>query len=174
MTLYEATRDLHHACEAHPVGQRMNPPGQGRAPTITRQEWADWLAAFRALHAVVDAGLPAHMSRDAALAADLAMLPRPHVSRAAQRFAADLADAEETGGAAYVLHGAHRSGGRMLAPKMAKLGLPTHHVIYADPDAAQDIVRGWRGRTEWAEQARATFDCLLAVMDEIEARRGNE
>lgn len=170
MTLYEATRDLHHACEAHPVGQRI------QAGRVTRQEWADWLAAFRALHFVVDADLPAHMSRDAALAADLAVLPRPHVSRAAQRFAAQrfaavLAEAEETGGAAYVLHGAHRSGGRVLAPKMAKVGLPTHHVVYADPDAVQEIVRGWRGRTEWAEQARATFGCLLAVMDEIEARR---
>lgn len=164
MTLYESTRDLHHACEAHAVGQRM------QAGRITRQEWADWLWAFRALHVVVDATLPAHMSRDAALAADLAMLPRPHVSRAAQWFAATLAEGGETGGAAYVLHGAHRSGGRVLAPKMAKLGLPTHHVCYVDPDAAQEMVRGWREQMEWAEQARATFGCLLAVMDEIEAR----
>ncbi|PNW44510.1 UNVERIFIED_CONTAM: hypothetical protein BEN50_12815 [Euhalothece sp. KZN 001] len=164
MTLYEATRDLHHACEVHAVGQQMT------SGAVTRQEWADWLAAFRALHAVVDAALPAHMSRDAALAADLAMLPRPHVSPAAQRFAAELAAAEETGGAAYVLHGAHRSGGRVLAPIMAKRGLPTHHVVYADPDAVQEIVRGWRERFEWAEQARATFGCLLGVMDEIEER----
>lgn len=164
MSLYDATRDLHHACEAHPVGQRMT------TGAVTRQEWADWLWAFRTLHAVIDLALPAHMGRDAALAADLALLPRPNVSIAAVRFAADLAPASTTGGAAYVLHGAHRSGGRVLAPKMAKLGLPSQHVIYANPEETQDIVRSWRGRVEWTNQARATFACLLSVMDEIEDR----
>ena len=164
MSLYDATRDLHHACEAHAVGQRM------QGGTVTPQEWADWLNAFRALHLVVDAALPAHMARDAALGADLAMLPRPHVSPAAQHFAARLARAETVEGAAYVLHGAHRSGGRVLAPKMAKRGLPTLHVTYADPDAVQAVVAGWRDRADLAEQARETFAALLRVMDEIEGR----
>lgn len=164
MTLYEATRDLHHACEAHAVGQRM------QGGSVTAQEWADWLNAFRLLHFVVDVRLPAHMARDAALAADLAMLPRPRVSPAAHHFAARLARAETVEGAAYVLHGAHRSGGRVLAPKMAKRGLPTLHVTYADPDAAQNVVAGWRHREELTEQARETFACLLRVMDEIEGR----
>ncbi|MFW5655294.1 MAG: hypothetical protein ACOCYW_06560 [Roseicyclus sp.] len=164
MSLYAATRDLHHACEAHPVGQRM------QAGSVTPQEWADWLAAFRALHAIVDAALPAHMARDAALSADLAMLPRPRVSPAAHAYAARLARAETVEGAAYVLHGAHRSGGRVLAPKVAKRGLPTLHVTYADADAAQEIVAGWRARADLVGQARETFACLLRVMDEIEGR----
>jgi hypothetical protein len=164
MSLYVATRDLHHACEAHPVGTRM------AASTVTRQEWADWLGAFRTLHAVVDAALPHHMERDGALAADLAMLPRPRLSVSALRHAAWLAEQEDTGGAAYVLHGAHRSGGRVIAPRMAKLGMPSHHVVYRSPAAAQEIVRGWREREDLTKQARLTFGCLLAVMDEIEGR----
>lgn len=137
---------------------------------VSKQEWSDWLNAFRVLHHVIDAKLPLHMRRDAALAADLSMLPRPHVSCAALRFAVELAEAPETGGAAYVLHGAHRSGGRVMAPKMAKLGLPSLHVVYEKPDTVQNIVRGWRDRMEWREQARATFGCLLDVMSEIQNR----
>lgn len=162
--LYDATKDMHHACERHPVGQRM------QEGSVSRQEWADWLWAFRVLHSVVDAALPAHMARDAALSADLATLPRPRVSPSALRFAADLADAEASVGAAYVLHGAHCSGGRVLAPKMAKRGLPTLHVVYADPDETMTCIRLWRSRAEWTTQARETFLRLLAVMDEIEAR----
>lgn len=164
MSLHEATRDMHHACEAHPVGGRLV------SGAVTRQEWADWLDAFSVLHHVVDAALPQHMDRAAPLASDLAMLPRPRLSRAALSFAAALGTAQDTSGAAYVLHGAHRSGGRVISPKMAKLGLPTQHVVYADPDAVQVIVRGWRAREDLTRQARATFGCLLAVMDEIEAR----
>jgi hypothetical protein len=62
--LYEATRDMHHACERHPVGQRM------ALAAITPQEWADWLAAFRAVHVVIDPQHPPRMGRVAALEAD--------------------------------------------------------------------------------------------------------
>ena len=41
MSLYEATKDLHHACEAHALGGRMS------KGNVTPQEWADWLWAFR-------------------------------------------------------------------------------------------------------------------------------
>jgi heme oxygenase len=165
MILYAATKDLHHACEQHPVGQRM---ADG---TVTRHEWADWLAAFRVLHGAIDMTLPAHMSRDLVLAADLSVLPEPSPSDAARRFAISLLGREVVG-AAYVLHGAHRSGGRVMAPKMAKRGFPTLHTCYRDPEAVKVWVDGVRDRGDMVQQARDTFGCLLAVMDEIERRAG--
>ena len=41
MTLYDATRDLHHACEQHPLGQAMV------NGAVTPQHWADWLLGFK-------------------------------------------------------------------------------------------------------------------------------
>jgi hypothetical protein len=162
MSLYLATRDLHHACEAHPVGQRMS------AGIITRQEWADWLEAFRVIHITVDPILPPHMTREGLLRADLALLPAPRSSDAAWTYAASLATQAQREGAAYVLHGAHRRGGAMLARTMGAAGLPTAHVAYPMPAEAETFVRGCRERDDLAEPARATFAALLAVMDEIE------
>jgi heme oxygenase len=164
-TLYEATRDLHHACEAHAVGQRMT------AGTVTRQEWANWLAAFRAVHVVIDPHHPAHMARLALLDADLALLPAPRDGQAADMLAATLTTPTSITAAAYVLHGAHRRGGRVLASIMGKAGLPTAHVIYPLPAEVEALVKSLRDRAELADGARAVFAGLLAVMDEIEARR---
>ena len=163
--LFEATRDLHHACEAHAIGQAMI------TGALTPQDWADWLWALRALHMIVDISLPASMARDTSLSADLASLPSARASAAALTFAASLVGGD-TCGAAYVLHGAHRSGGRVLAPKMAKRGLPTAHTCYLHPDHAQAWLAKARARADWAPQARDTFTCLLRVMDEIVARGG--
>jgi hypothetical protein len=160
MSLYELTKDLHHACEQHALGQRM----VGGA--ITPQEWADWLWAMRILHQIVDADLPPLMDRHQALTADLAVLPPARPSRVALRYAESLLG-HPTAGAAYVLHGAHCSGGRVLAPKMAKRGLPTAHTSYRDPEAVRAWLGSVRGRNEFAEQARETFQCLLNVMTEI-------
>jgi len=159
-TLYEATRDLHHACEAHPVGQRMF------AGNVTRAEWAYWLTAFQTLHAVIDLGLPDHMNREVLLQADLSVLPLAETSESAVRFAETLKDQDITG-SAYVLHGAHRSGGRVLAPTLVKRGLPCGHICYRNPDEAQAWVKSVRGKIQHTQQARDTFACLLAVMDEI-------
>ncbi|MFU8776062.1 MAG: hypothetical protein ACNA7M_00135 [Roseovarius sp.] len=175
MTLFDATRDQHHACEQHPLGQRM------ASGNITRAEWAGWLMAFRVLHQVIDPALPAHMHRDGLLAADLSVLPPVPPSRAALRFALDLCSLDagtgksgtDTTGAAYVLHGAHRSGGRVLAPTLVKRGLPCAHITYRDPEAVQAWVKHTRSRVDLALQARATFVCLLAVMDEITACTAN-
>ena len=161
--LWQATRDLHHACEAHPIGQAMI------NGAITPRQWADWLWAMRVLHMVVDISLPASMAREAALGADLASLPTARASAAVLTFAASLVG-RDMGGAGYVLHGAHRSGGRVLAPKMARRGLPTAHACYLRPDNAQAWLAKARNRSDWASQARETFDCLLSVMDEIVAR----
>lgn len=163
MTLYEDTKDLHHACEQHPVGKSMVDG------SITPQAWADWLWAMRVLHLVVDSSVPAHMVRDAAFAADLSTLPKARPSKVALWFASDLVG-ENCGGAAYVLHGAHRSGGRVIAPKMTKRGLPTAHVCYRLPDEAKEWLGAARERQDWAPQAQDTFQRLLGVMGEIHER----
>lgn len=163
MTLFDATRHLHHACEEHPVGTRMS------NGSCTPQEWADWLWAFRELHRAVDPALPAHMVREQVLTADLSVLPRANPSHAARCFALSLTDMEITG-AAYVLHGAHRSGGRVMAPKMAKRGFPTLHTCYREPDAVKAWLDSVRSEVSAAKQASDTFNCLLEVMGEIEER----
>jgi hypothetical protein len=166
--LYAATRELHHACEAHPVGQRMS------AGTVSPQEWADWLAAFRAIHQAIDPHMPLHLARVALLDADIAAMQAVHgvaarESHAAHVFADSLDTEEARLGAAYVLHGAHRRGGAVLARIMSGAGLPTAHVFYPLPAATEEFVKGLRERTDLAEAATATFQALLAVMDEIAA-----
>lgn len=164
MSLHELTRDLHHACERHPFGARM------AEANITRQEWADWLWALKVLHCLVDLTLPPHMARDRLLEADLSVLPVPHSSFAALSGAIHL-DGPDTLGAAYVLHGAHGSGGRVMAPRLAKRGLPVAHVAYSNPEGVQAWIRHARNQSGAADQARDTFGILLKVMDEIEGRK---
>lgn len=162
--LYEATKDMHHACESHAVGSRMS------KGNVMPQEWADWLWAFQRLHEVVDGSLPTHMSRKLLLTADLSVLPPPIVSVAAEKFASDLMAMADVTGAAYVLHGAHRSGGRVLAPILVKRGLPCAHICYSHPEEVQAWVREIRNNGNAAKLARQTFECLLSVMDEIQGR----
>jgi len=163
--LYTATREYHHACEEHPIGQKM------AIGAITRVEWAYWLHALQVLHWGADGLLPDHMRRDLMFRADLSVLPRVPKSPAAQALLDDLGTVNSRMGLAYVLHGAHVSGGRVLAPKMAKRGLPTGHVCYRHPDQVRGWVSEMRGRGELAPAAKAAFCCLLGVMDEIS--RGN-
>ena len=161
--LYEATRDYHHACEEHPVGQKM------AVGAITRADWAHWLHAMQMLHWGADGLLPDHMRRDLLFRADLSVLPKPAASRAARVSLDSLDSVTSRMGLAYVLHGAHVSGGRVLAPRMAKRGLPTGHVCYRHPDKVRAWVTEMRGRGELAAAAKAAFSCLLGVMDEIAA-----
>lgn len=165
--LYAATRELHHACEAHPVGQRMS------AGTVTPQEWVDWLAGFRALHGAIDPHLPLHLARVALLDADMMAMRVSHgvlarMPLAAVRFARSLNSESARMGAGYVLHGAHRRGGAVLAKTMAGLRYSTGHVIYPLPSEAEAFVKGLRERADLAEPATETFRALLAVMDEIQ------
>jgi hypothetical protein len=167
MTLYTATRELHHACEAHPVGQRMS------AGTVTAQEWVDWLAGFRAIHQAIDPHLPLHLARVAGLDADIEAMWAVHgvdarEPLAATVFARSLNNESARMGAGYVLHGAHRRGGAVLAKTMAGLRYATGHVIYPLPSEAEAFVKNMRERADLAEPATETFRALLAAMDEIQ------
>jgi hypothetical protein len=169
MTLYEATRHLHHACEQHPVGQRMV------NATISDQEWCDWIGALRTLHIRLDAALPPYAHVTGHLNLDLVeLLPLgPHISRAAHAFAmTHLSHPVACMGAAYVLIGAHRRGGRVTEKKFRDAGrtLPCHHVRFFAADAAENLVKSLRDKVQLTPYATATFATLLAVMDEIEAR----
>lgn len=165
-SLYAATRDLHHACEKHAVGQLMS------SGHVSSQMWADWLNAFRVIHRAIDPHMPLHLARVALLDADIEAMRSVHgvaarESHAAHVFADSLDTEEARLGAAYVLHGAHRRGGAALARTMATLQFATAHVAYPLPREAETFIDLLRGRADLAEPATATFRALLAVMDEI-------
>jgi heme oxygenase len=163
MSLYESTRELHHACEQHAIGQAMV------NGTVTSQQWADWLSAFRTLHAVIDATLPDAMNRDKLLKDDLSKLPEARKLNAPYRLIGELDTEAKLAGAAYVLHGAHRRGGQYLLKKMSETGLPASHVIYEDPSSVEHWIRSIRGREDLTEGATLAFQCMLDTMDEIYA-----
>jgi hypothetical protein len=163
--LWSGTRELHHACERHPVGQRM------LAGQVTPQEWADWLAAYYVVHLVIDRTLPLHFHRQPYLLADFAALPTPHLPIAATTYAAGLyTDTRGILGACYVLHAAHRRGGRAKAEIMRASGLSTQHIIYEQEGEVEAFVRSMRDREDLVAPATAAFAAMLATMDEINNR----
>jgi hypothetical protein len=166
--LWQATRDLHHQAEAHPLARAMIDG------TITPQAWADWLQAHLTIQMALDPHLPPAVRRADALAMDLlALLPveaRP--SPAAAAFAATLTDAVSIFGAAYLTIGAHRRGGRVIEKALRAAGrdLPSHHTRFKDGAAAEAFVKQLREIPALAPGARRAFASLTAVMDEIVAR----
>lgn len=165
--LWKATRELHHACEAHAVGQLMS-SGQ-----LSPQMWADWLAAFRAIHRAIDPHMPLHLARVALLDADIEAMRVVHgvtakEPQAARKFAESLDTEDARLGAAYVLHGAHRRGGAALARVMGAMQFATAHVAYPLPREAEAFIELLRGRVDLAEPAVATFCALLATMNEMD------
>lgn len=166
MTLRDATRHLHHACEAHPLGQRMV---RGE---VSAQQWADWLGCFEVMHRSVDGVLPLHFQRGHLLAADFQWLQDqfgavPRVIGAAQAWADRLETDTDRLGAAYVLHGAHRKGGPVLRKVLSLVGLPSAHTHYDRPADADRLIHDLAGRIELAEAACGTFGALLRCMDDI-------
>ena len=163
--LWESTRDLHHACEQHPVGAAMS------AGTVSEQVWCDWLGALHVLHRAIDPWVPTPAQVAGNLTLDLLeMLPLvPRPIAAARAYAATLDCVQAVAGAAYVLVGAHRRGGQMMERTFAKVGrtLPNRHVKFADPAGAEAFVKELRLRGDLAAPARQTFRCLLDTMDEI-------
>jgi hypothetical protein len=171
MTLYAATKPQHHACERHPFGTRLS---KGE---VTPGEYGRWLASLEAMHSVADMECPRSMSRAAGFVADRhALLANPQGAWVPAKAAAAWRDTAWTAnlignepmlGAAYVLHGAHRTGGQIMRPIMTAKGMPTWHLYYPDMREAKRFVDDLRAREDLKQYARRTFDVLLACMDEI-------
>lgn len=165
MSLYEATRALHHQAEAHPFGARM------AAGEITAQEWADWLGALAVIHAALDPHLPACLHRGRELALD--RLALPEVSRpvqAAADFAFSLHSPASIGGAAYIFAGAHLRGGAVIRKRLEPLGLPCAHLRFDQAREADEAIKALRGDLSLVPGAVAAFEAILAIMDEIGGR----
>ena len=166
--LWQATRDLHHDAEAHPLARAMIDA------TITSQAWADWLHAHWTIQLALDPHLPLAVRRADALALDLlALLPvEGRASPAAAEFTATLIDPVAIFGAAYLTIGAHRRGGRVIDKALRTAGrdLPSRHTAFEDGAAAEAFVRQLREMPALAPGARRAFAALTAVMDEIVAR----
>jgi hypothetical protein len=166
--LWQATRDLHHQAEDHPLARAMI------AGTITPQAWADWLHAHLTIQLALDPHLPLAVRRADALALDLlALLPieaRP--SRVAEDFATTLTDTISIFGAAYLTIGAHRRGGRVIEKALRTAGrdLPSQHTSFEDGASAEALVKQLREIPDLAPGARRAFAALTRVMDEIVAR----
>lgn len=166
--LWQATRDLHHDAETHPLARAMI------NATITPQAWADWLHAHWIIQLAIDPHVPIAVRRADALALDLlALLPveaRP--SPAAAAFAATLTDPVAIFGAAYLTIGAQRRGGRVIDKALRAAGrdLPSRHTAFEDGPAAEAFVRQLREIPQLAPGARRAFAALTAVMDEIVER----
>ena len=160
--LWEATRDMHHACEAHAVGAAMasgNPP---------RQWYAAWLTALHQIHGALDASLPEPLRRVDLLALDMAAMGLPTAPlKAAADYAAQLGNEAALAGAGYVLTGAHLMGGEIMRRRLE--GFPTQHLTWRDRKLALVDLQAMRARKGIAPDALACFAALLAVMDEIEA-----
>lgn len=158
--LFDATRDLHHACEAHPVGAAM---ASGEPP---RHWYAAWLAALRILHQRTDPDLAPVLHRVDRLDADLAALDwRPVPIYPAEAYAATLNGAVALAGCSYVLTGAHLMGGEIMRRRLT--GYPTAHLEWDDRPAAIELLRGMREREDLVQPARECFGGLLKIMDWI-------
>lgn len=160
--LWEATRDLHHACEAHPVGAAM---ASGQPP---RHWYALWIKALLEIHERVDPSVSPVVRRRAGLTADLEAMGGAAVPeiQAAQDYADSLYDELALAGAAYVLTGAHLMGGEIMRRRLA--GFPTQHLVWEDRKAALAVLGRLRERPDIVEPSRACFEALLAIMDEIQ------
>ena len=163
--LWEATRDLHHACEEHPVGAAM---ASGKPPL----EWyADWLATLEAIHSIIDPDMPSVLWRTDRLTADIDRLGiEPLMLDVVKDYAHRLvADPQIRAGAAYVLTGAHLMGGEIMRRRLE--GYPTAHLEWEDRSAAIAELKKMREDGDLAEPARACFQALLETMDEILDKR---
>jgi len=159
--LWEGTRDLHHACEEHPVGAAMasgNPP----------KDWyAKWVMALLQIHTYVDKHTPAAVQRAKRLRADLVatgvdVVPLMAAAKYTRSF---KNNPKAVAGAAYVLTGAHLMGGEVMRRRLE--GFPTKHLEWDDRKAALAVLQTYRERDDVVQESRDCFAALLAVMDEI-------
>lgn len=161
--LWHNTRDLHHACEAHPVGAAM---ASGMPPVSW---YAGWLQALLQIHTVVDKNLPAELSRASNLKQDILELGfKTQPILAADLYAKTLVSTQDIAGAGYVLTGAHLMGGEIMRRRLQNF--PTNHLEWTDRKAALQGLQQLRSTPDITEQARACFGALLSCMNEIQQR----
>lgn len=161
--LWEITRDLHHACEQHPVGAAMasgNPP----------MDWyAAWLKALLQIHAFVDPHAPECIRRSDRIKEDIEVISSEVADlSSATLYISSLTTPESIDGALYVLTGAHLMGGEIMRRRL--VGYPTNHLEWNDRRESLTELQLLRTRGELGEEARACFTALLAIMDEIQTR----
>lgn len=171
MALRDDTRDLHHACEQHPVGAAMSDG------TVDAQTWTDWLGCLATVHAALDPHVPVDLWRWSRLRLDLdemrarGFTPRPNA--AAETYAAilrprDLPDfnPDAIRAATYVFTGAHLMGGAVMEKRLGER-LPCAHLRWDDRRASLDLWRPYRECVGISAQARDAFGAILSMMDEI-------
>lgn len=159
--LREATRELHHAAERHPVGAAM------AAGTISEAWWMRWLMALLDIHLRLDQSMPPVLRRIAELERDIAAMPgQLPVSAAAWAYAQTLTTEPALRAAGYVFTGAHLMGGAVTDRALAGR-LPCAHLRWEDRRAALDAWRPWREAEGLEDEARRAFAVVLAIMDEI-------
>jgi hypothetical protein len=160
--LWEETRELHHACEAHNVGGAM---ATGKPPRIW---YAAWLVALDQIHSVIDSHMPDILNRTDRLSIDISEMQfdLPMLKQATV-YTDSLTDDKRIAGAAYVLTGAHLMGGEIMRRRLE--GFPTKHLEWDDRKEAIAILQTYRTRDDIGEEAKDCFKALLAIMDEIES-----
>jgi len=158
--LWNATRDLHHACEQHPVGGVM---AIGKPPAIW---YRAWLQVLLQLHEVVDQHLPSTVHRVQRIKTDIATLNIEVTSiKAAENYANTLTNSTAIVGAAYVLTGAHLMGGEIMRRRLE--GFPTEHLSWDSRPEALKCLTQLRESPDVIQPARDCFKALLDSMDEI-------
>lgn len=164
-SLKEATKDLHHAAENHPIGAAM---ADG---TIPQEWWADWLLALHTVHSALDPHLPETLRRTEELEADLYESPVvAYPTSAALEYAKTLDNELNRVGATYVFTGAHLMGGAITA-KAVGTRVPTNHLYWEN---RSDAVKEWsplRDHSEIKEQAVSGFKAVMKILEEIYANR---
>ena len=158
--LWEATRDLHHACEEHPVGAAM---ATGKPPMIW---YAAWIMALLQIHSQIDPHAASCFHRTERLAKDCELKGNVDEIGAANEYVRILDNSNAISGALYVLTGAHLMGGEIMRRRLE--GYPTSHLEWDDRKKSLAELQLYRTRGELEEDARRCFEALLSVMDEIQ------
>lgn len=159
--LWEITRDLHHACEEHPVGAAMS---TGKPPMIW---YAAWVKALLQIHSFIDPHAPESIRRTEMLLQDATDTGNVNEIDAANVYIRTLDNTNSITGALYVLTGAHLMGGEIMRRRLE--GYPTSHLEWDERKDALAELQILRARGDLGEEARACFTALLSVMDEIQA-----
>lgn len=158
--LWEETRDLHHACEQHDVGGAM---ATGKPPRIW---YAAWLRALFQIHNTLDLHAPSEIVRVFELLEDMSCMDiMVRELRSANEYIKTLDNPKAIDGAIYVLTGAHLMGGEIMRRRLEHF--PTKHLEWKDRKASIAVLQTYRTRNDITEEARACFQALLNIMDEI-------